>query len=131
MVAPRVRQPVVGTQVGKAEAALVADPALVDLEVVTGEDPLDLRLADGRVDVADRRGRARTRSGCRRSPTAVPRSGTGVGSSAPTGQSSVTLPVNAPVYGRSSNVVMTDAAPRLAATSCPSSLTSELKRVQR
>ena len=45
-----------------------------------------------------------------------------VGSSAPTGQSSVTLPVNAPVYGRSSNVVITDIAPRLAATSWPSSL---------
>ncbi len=54
-----------------------------------------------------------------------------VGSSAPTGQSSVTLPVNGPEYGSSSNVVMTDIAPRLRATSWPSSLTSSLKRVQR
>ena len=54
-----------------------------------------------------------------------------VGSSAPTGQSSVTLPVNAPLYGSSSNVVMTDIAPRFFATSWPSSLTLSLKRVQR
>ena len=40
-----------------------------------------------------------------------------VGSSAPTGQSSVTLPVNGPLYGSSSNVVITDIAPRLRATS--------------
>ena len=54
-----------------------------------------------------------------------------VGSSAPTGQSSVTLPVNAPVYGSSSNVVITDIAPRLRATSWPSSAMFSLKRVQR
>ena len=54
-----------------------------------------------------------------------------VGSSAPTGQSSVTLPVNGPLYGSSSNVVITDMAPRLRATSCPSSLIVSLKRVQR
>ena len=54
-----------------------------------------------------------------------------VGRSAPTGQSSVTLPVNGPVYGSSANVVITDIAPRLAATSWPSSETDSLKRVQR
>ena len=54
-----------------------------------------------------------------------------VGSSAPTGHSSVTLPVNGPLYGSSSNVVITDIAPRLRATSWPSSLTDSLKRVQR
>ena len=54
-----------------------------------------------------------------------------VGRSAPTGQSSVTLPVNGPVYGSSSNVVITESAPRLRATSWPSSLTVSLKRVQR
>ena len=54
-----------------------------------------------------------------------------VGSRAPTGQSSVTLPVNAPLYGSSSKVVITDIAPRLRATSWPSSLTASLKRVQR
>src|SRR6185437_14616350 len=54
-----------------------------------------------------------------------------VGRSAPTGQSSVTLPLNALRYGSSSNVVITDIAPRFFATSCPSSLTVSLKRVQR
>ena len=54
-----------------------------------------------------------------------------VGRSAPTGQSSVTLPVNGPEYGSSSNVVIIDSAPRLRATSCPSSETDSLKRVQR
>jgi hypothetical protein len=54
-----------------------------------------------------------------------------VGSSAPTGQSSVTLPVKAPLYGRSSKVVITDSEPRLAAMSCRSSETPSLKRVQR
>ena len=51
--------------------------------------------------------------------------------SAPTGQSSITLPVNAPRYGSSSNVAIIDCAPRLSATSCPSSATLSLKRVQR
>src|SRR5262249_52637748 len=50
---------------------------------------------------------------------------------APTAHSSVTLPVNGREYGSSSNVVMADIAPRLRATSWLSSLTSELKRVQR
>ena len=54
-----------------------------------------------------------------------------VGRSAPTGHSSVTLPVNGPLYGSSSKVVITDIAPRFRATSCPSSLTASLKRVQR
>ena len=54
-----------------------------------------------------------------------------VGNSAPTGQSSVTLPLNALEYGSSSNVVITDIEPRFFATSCPSSLTWSLKRVQR
>ena len=54
-----------------------------------------------------------------------------VGSRAPTGQSSVTLPVKAPLYGSSSNVVITDMAPRSRVTSWPSSLTFSLKRVQR
>ena len=51
--------------------------------------------------------------------------------SAPTGQSSVTLPEKWPRYGSSSNVAITDCAPRLIATSWPSSATSSLKRVQR
>ncbi len=51
--------------------------------------------------------------------------------SAPTGQSSITLPLNAPRYGSSSNVAITDCAPRLSATSCKSSDTDSLKRVQR
>src|SRR5437763_14103675 len=48
----RLRQPGRSAQVRVGEAALVADPALVDLRVVPGEDPLDLPLAHGRVDVA-------------------------------------------------------------------------------
>jgi hypothetical protein len=51
--------------------------------------------------------------------------------SAPTGQSSITLPLNGARYGSSSKVVMIDCAPRFRATSCPSSATSEEKRVQR
>ena len=51
--------------------------------------------------------------------------------SAPTGQSSVTLPENAPRYGSSSNVAITDCEPRLIATSWPSSATSSENRVQR
>jgi len=51
--------------------------------------------------------------------------------SAPTGQSSVTLPEKWPLYGSSSKVAITDCAPRLIATSCPSSATASLKRVQR
>ena len=45
-------EPVLGAQVRVREAAFVADPALVDLGVVAGENPLDLPLAHGRVDVA-------------------------------------------------------------------------------
>src|SRR5262249_12747420 len=39
-------------QVREAETALVAEPTLVDLRVVAGEDPLDLALAGGGGDVA-------------------------------------------------------------------------------
>ena len=53
------------------------------------------------------------------------------GSSAPTGQSSVTLPEKCARYGSSSKVVMIDCAPRLAATSCASSEIPSEKRVQR
>src|SRR5207248_7088186 len=45
-------------QVSEAEAALVADPALVDLGMVPREDPLDLALAHRRVDVAADRAHA-------------------------------------------------------------------------
>ncbi len=51
--------------------------------------------------------------------------------SAPTGHSSVTLPEKWPRYGSSSKVAITDWAPRLIATSRPSSATVSLKRVQR
>ena len=55
----------------------------------------------------------------------------GVGSRAPTGHSSVTLPENAPTYGRSWNVAITLWAPRSRAISSPSSATSDENRVQR
>src|SRR5262249_5704881 len=48
----RVAQPVLGTQVLIREAALVAEPAAVDVGVVPREDPLDLPFARRRVDVA-------------------------------------------------------------------------------
>ena len=51
--------------------------------------------------------------------------------SAPTGQSSITLPENGALYGSSSKVAIIDAAPRSTATSCPSSATDSEKRVQR
>ena len=51
--------------------------------------------------------------------------------SAPTGQSSSTLPENGARYGSSSKVAMIDCAPRFTATSCPSSATFSEKRVQR
>ena len=51
--------------------------------------------------------------------------------SAPTGQSSITLPENGARYGSSSKVAIIDCAPRFRATSCPSSATSSEKRVQR
>src|SRR5205085_12553628 len=44
--------PVLGVEVREAEAALVAEPALVDLGVVAREDSLDLALALVDVDVA-------------------------------------------------------------------------------
>jgi hypothetical protein len=50
---------------------------------------------------------------------------------APTGHSSVTLPENSPSYGRPSNVVMIDPAPRFSVTSCRSPETFSEKRVQR
>jgi hypothetical protein len=51
--------------------------------------------------------------------------------SAPTGQSSITLPLNGAAYASSSKVAIIDCAPRLRATSWPSSATSDEKRVQR
>ena len=51
--------------------------------------------------------------------------------SAPTGQSSITLPENGARYGSSSNVAIIECAPRLTATSWPSSATLSEKRVQR
>ena len=51
--------------------------------------------------------------------------------SAPTGQSSITLPENGARYGSSSKVAIIDCEPRLTATSCPSSATVSEKRVQR
>ena len=51
--------------------------------------------------------------------------------SAPTGQSSITFPENGARYGSSPKVAITVWAPRLRATSCPSSATSLEKRVQR
>src|SRR5438132_8459347 len=51
--------------------------------------------------------------------------------SAPTGQSSTTLPEKCPSYGSFSKVAIIDEAPRFTATSCPSSATVSLKRVQR
>ena len=51
--------------------------------------------------------------------------------SAPTGQSSMTLPLKGARYGSSPNVAIIEPAPRLTATSWPSSATPSLKRVQR
>ena len=51
--------------------------------------------------------------------------------SAPTGHSSVTFPENSFVYGRPSNVVMIELAPRFSGTSCASPDTPSEKRVQR
>jgi hypothetical protein len=51
--------------------------------------------------------------------------------SAPTGQSSITLPENGARYGSSSKVAIIDCEPRFTATSCPSSATDSEKRVQR
>src|SRR5439155_16760254 len=48
----RVGDPVPRAQVREGEAALVAEPALVDLGMVAGEDPLDLSLSRRRLDVA-------------------------------------------------------------------------------
>jgi hypothetical protein len=51
--------------------------------------------------------------------------------SAPTGQSSTTLPENGERYGSSSNVAISVWAPRLRAMRSPSSATSSENRVQR
>ncbi len=51
--------------------------------------------------------------------------------SAPTGQSSITLPEKGALYGSSSKVAMTDCEPRSRVTSWLSSATSDEKRVQR
>src|SRR4029077_13005130 len=56
--AERVGDSVVGVEVREGEAALVAEPALVDLGVVAREDPLDLALALVDVDVAADRAEA-------------------------------------------------------------------------
>src|SRR5438067_1372641 len=48
----RIGDPVLGVQVVEAEAALVTEPALVDLRVVAGEDPPDFAFALVGVDVA-------------------------------------------------------------------------------
>jgi hypothetical protein len=51
--------------------------------------------------------------------------------SAPTGQSSITLPEKGARYGSSPNVAISECAPRFRAISCPSSATSLEKRVHR
>ena len=51
--------------------------------------------------------------------------------SAPTGQSSITLPENGALYGSLANVAISVWAPRLRATSWLSSATSDENRVQR
>jgi hypothetical protein len=51
--------------------------------------------------------------------------------SAPTGQSSITLPEKRSRYGSSSNVAISVRAPRLTATSSPSSATFSENRVHR
>jgi hypothetical protein len=51
--------------------------------------------------------------------------------SAPTGQSSITLPLNGARYGSSSKVAICVCEPRLTATNWPSSATVSLKRVHR
>src|SRR5262249_61976308 len=51
-LAQRILDAVVGAQMPEGKPALVAEPALVDLRVVAGENPLDLALARGRADVA-------------------------------------------------------------------------------
>ena len=90
----------------------------------------DLPLADGDVDVAaDGAEPADGRHVCD-----LPRPASNrycVGSSAPTGQSSMTLPVNGARVRHVLERRDHRRAPRLVATSCPSSATSWLKRVQR
>src|SRR4029077_13010292 len=56
--AERVGDSVFGVEVREGEAALVAEPALVDLGVVARKDPLDLALALVDVDVAADRTKA-------------------------------------------------------------------------
>src|SRR5205823_8436730 len=51
-LAQRCGDAVAGAQVAEREAALVAEPALIDLGMVPREDPLDLSLARRRADVA-------------------------------------------------------------------------------
>ena len=59
----RLEQPVLGVEHLKAEAALVAKPPVVDLVVVSRQDPGDLLVADGELDVALRRAERADRSG--------------------------------------------------------------------
>src|SRR6185437_15561256 len=54
----RILDPVLRVQVSEGESALVAEPALVDLGVVAGENPLHLPLARRRADVAADRAEA-------------------------------------------------------------------------
>ncbi len=53
-----IPDPVACMQVLERETPLVAEPALVDLGVVAGEDPLDASFARGRADVAADRAKA-------------------------------------------------------------------------
>src|SRR5580765_4706167 len=54
----RILDPVRRVQMPEGEAALVAEPALVDLGMVTREDPLHLPLASRHADVAADRAEA-------------------------------------------------------------------------
>ena len=68
----RRANPVGGAHVVEREAALVAEPAVVDLGMVPREDARRLPLPRRHPDVAARRGRGRRRSARCRSPTGVP-----------------------------------------------------------
>ena len=121
---PRVDDPVVGAQMGEAEAALVAEPALVDLGVVARHD---------RASPCPRASSHSTLQPTGQRPQTVGTSWISQGRaskrycvevSAPTGQSSITFPEKGARYGSSSKVAMIDCAPRSRATSWLSSATS-------
>ena len=128
--AERIDDAILRLKVPVGETALVAQPAAVDLGMVAREDPAD---APSRVValMLQPTGHMPQTVGTfwishgRASNLYV------VEVSAPTGQSSITLPLKRPRYGSSSKVAITDNAPRFLATSCPSSATSSEKRVQR